>query len=74
MVVVFDITKVPRHTTRQEWREAYRWVRVQRKVLKKQEDTKIELLRTHGDTMLPRMKQDLMNHLIYPPILLGPWQ
>lgn len=74
MVIIFDMLKVPRTTTRPEWYKMYRGVRETARTLRKHEMDQIELLRTHGHTMPARMKADLMEKIINPPIVLGPHQ
>lgn len=72
MILYFDITKIPRSTTRQEWREMWRWKREVEKKLKEELGRKISILQTVTD--LPsRVRENLMNEMIYPPLLLGPY-
>lgn len=72
MRLYFDQTRIPRSVGRSEWRRIQREVRVTRKELAKAEATRIDMLR---DPTLPKhLREDLINHLINPPILLGPYQ
>lgn len=73
MILYFDITKVPRSTSREEWKNCWRRVRVLKKELLWANKGRIELLVEHKDIMPPKIKADLIDHLVNPPLLLGPY-
>lgn len=67
-----DLDKIPRSVDRTEWKEIWRNKRVKIKELAHQENEMRNRLR---DKSLPSyVRKDIMEHLIYPPILLGPYQ
>lgn len=73
VALYFIMEKVPRTVGRKEWYEIYRKVRVQRKECRTQESRLQELLREKGKEMHPRIRRDIMDSLIYPPLILGPY-
>lgn len=68
----FVPSKLPRTWTKTQWKEAYRWVRVTRKELNKQAEKQMADFAAFGTTMPERMREDYMNNMINPPLLLGP--
>lgn len=74
MKLYLDICKIPRTVTRAEWKEIHRWRRIVTRQLKKDVQHKMDMLAVYGTTMLPEMKEDLLNEMINPPLLLGPYQ
>ena len=74
MQLYFVPTKLPRTMSRKEWKECDRWRRVTQKKLAEEMQKKIDMLATFGTTELEqRMKRDIINEAIYPPLLLGPY-
>lgn len=71
MKLLFNISKVPRSLSKVEWKKLWRWKRETVKRLAKHEEAKIEMLQSD---LPPHLKSDLMDHIINPPILLGPYQ
>lgn len=74
MYLVFDITKVPRNLSRQRWKDLWRWVRVVRGNLLKARMLQTERLRNHGHQMSDEQKRELIDRIVNPPIMLGPYQ
>lgn len=72
MKLVFDITKIPRTTSREAWLKMDRWRRLCEKELSKHE---AEMVQALSDVMIyGQARIDIIDHLINPPILLGPHQ
>lgn len=69
----FVPSKVPRTITRKEWYDCWRWLRITRKKLAEQLEQERMMLSVYGTTMLPEAKRDLMEKMINPPLLLGPY-
>lgn len=69
--VFFYMPRVPRTVTREEWYKAWRRVRV----LKKETAAlnKITAEQLHNPALPQRIKKDIMDNLIYPPLILGPY-
>lgn len=83
MQLLFDQTRVPRSTTRNQWREMDRWRRVTERKLAVEVERKCDTLRkmteqfvATGSTtvLLQRVQDDIIQHLVFPPLLLGPHQ
>jgi hypothetical protein len=71
LALYFVPFKIPRTVTRKEWYEIHRWRRVTQKQLNATLLFEQEKLR---DPSTPSwVKRDLMNSMIYPPLLLGPY-
>lgn len=60
----------PRCITREEWKEIWRWKRVQERELEKQAEEQRQLYLRYKDFMSPKMKSDIMDQMINPPILV----
>ena len=73
MVLLFDINKVPRSTTRAEWREMDRWRRSTEARLRAERYKQLEMLTIYGTTN-PELAAELADRVINPPVLLGPHQ
>jgi hypothetical protein len=52
----------------------WRWKRVTEKKLKEEVEKQFNFLRTYGTTMPDYQKKDLLDKLINPPLVLGPYQ
>lgn len=77
MVLVFDITKIPRSTTREEWIELHRWRRLAQKRIEEAIRAKLEMLLSTRDDFSAfgtAIRRDIMDNLINPPLLLGSYQ
>jgi hypothetical protein len=72
--LLFVPEKIPRTITRKEWYEMWRWKRVTEKKLKEEVEKQFNFLRTYGTTMPDYQKKDLLDKLINPPLVLGPYQ
>lgn len=73
MKLLFDITKLPRSTTREEWKLHERWARVTRKGLKHGEEQRLALLRKR-ENLPERIRLSMIEDMVNPPLLLGPYQ
>lgn len=71
MRVYLPFEKVDRSITRKRWKEIYRWKRIWIKRCREMEDDQIEFLRRNKQ-MPQRIRDDIMDHIINPPLLLGP--
>ena len=72
MRLLFDQRKVPRSTSRAEWREIDRWCRTTRRELAEHELWQRDLLAVSGSTN--PMRAHLIDAMINPPLVLGPHQ
>lgn len=72
MELIFQPDRIPRTMTRQEWKEAYRWLRQTRNILKKNLEEQIHLLNVYGNTMPDRMRNGIIDNIVYPPIIVFP--
>lgn len=66
-------SKVPRTLTREQWKECYRWVRITRKRLREELQKQQQFLATYGTTMPQIIKNDILDKMVNPPLLLGPY-
>lgn len=79
MQLLFDQTRVPRTLSRAEWRVIYRNVRMTRRELAIESDRMVERLRKLPATspeavLIDRMRGEMIQRLVNPPLLLGPYQ
>lgn len=72
MRLIFDSTRIPRSTTRQEWKGIWRWKRLTEKALSKEEAQMRENLAIYGTTLPLTVKEDMYNRLINPPVIIYP--
>lgn len=70
--VYFRPQSVPRTTTRDEWYKGYRRFREMRRESRVMNDHTVKLLASHKD-MPARIRRHIIDRLIYPPLILGPW-
>ena len=73
MVLLFDINKVPRSTTRAEWREMDRWRRSTEARLRAERYKQLKSMTLFATTH-PDEAMKIAEHIINPPLLLNPWQ
>lgn len=69
MELYFRPEEVPRSIKRPEWYRIWRWTRIQRKELAESMERKRKMLLA----VPPSIRQDIINEMIYPPLLLGPY-
>lgn len=67
-----DLNKIPRSVCRIEWKKIWRDKRVIEKKLIVDEETMMTMLRL--DNLDRKIRLDIMEKLIYPPLVLGPYQ
>lgn len=67
----FVPSKLPRTWTRQQWKEAYRWVRVTRKKLNEATAKRLAWLQIYGTTH-PELVHRAIDDMVNPPLLMGP--
>jgi len=82
MRLYFVPTKLPRTMTRKEWKDCDRYRRITQKVLAQYEKEMLDLAAemttnavlygTSESEQVRRMRQDLYDKIVNPPILLGP--
>jgi hypothetical protein len=73
MQLLFDQNKLPRTMTRQQWRKCDRWRRSAQKILRQYTERRLEALIRIG-TSNPVLQDELLNEIINPPVLMGPYQ
>lgn len=66
----FNPSKFPRTIKRKEWKDIWRWKRVTEKRVKEEVDKQISNLIVYGSTMPRYIKDDIMEELIYPLLLI----
>ena len=77
MILVFDQREVPRSTTRREWREIDRWRRNAERSCREHGDRQLAAFTALGSSECPqnpqivRMKHDLIEELVRPPLLMA---
>lgn len=69
--VYFCMQLVPRTTTREEWYTGYRRVREMRRQQTHFAENARQLLTKHN--LDERIRRDIIDHMVNPPIILGPW-
>lgn len=69
----FNPTKIPRTISKEEWYEIWRWKRVTEKRLSEQIETDIINFTVYGSTWPEEMRQDYMDQLTNPPLLVSPY-
>lgn len=74
MILVFNPDKIPRTTTRQQWRKMWRWKRTTEKELRKRVDEAMNNFIVYGTTWTPEMRARYLDEVVNPPILLGSHQ
>jgi hypothetical protein len=71
MELLFVPEKLPRTWTKAQWKEADRWRRITQKKLAEARQQLMENLAVYGTTH-PRIRENILNELTNPPLLLGP--
>lgn len=69
----FRMQNVPRNISKARWKEVYRQVRVGRKWANEQTQRSQEALREFGENLPEHIYKDMIETMIYPPIVLGPY-
>lgn len=72
MLFVFNPSRLSRSITRKEWKEIWRWKRVTEKRLVEELERQRQNFIAFHTTMPSYMKKDIMEQMIYPPILIYP--
>ncbi len=72
MILYFDITKIPRTTTRAQWRKMDRWRRLTKQRLSEARRRALDNLVAFGSTMPARLREGIIDEMVNPPLLLGP--
>lgn len=74
MILYFQPQNLPRTMTREEWREAYRWVRITTKRLEKLHSEHLENLRAiiADDTASHKLRMQAVEKIINPPMMVYP--
>lgn len=67
-----DLNKIPRSVGRAEWYKIWRNKRVIEKKCIVDEEQKIVMLRL--DNLNEKIRRSIMDEIIYPPLILGPYQ
>lgn len=70
--LVFDHSRIPRTTTRKEWREIDRWRRITERQVKKAVAEEHELLRRNLDMLPPETRARMIDRMINPPLMVYP--
>lgn len=60
----------PRTIGRKEWRDIFRWKRTTEKKLEAELDKQLDDFAVYGSTWLPQMRQDFMDRVVNPPLLI----
>jgi hypothetical protein len=66
----FNPAKFPRTIGRDEWRKIWRWKRETQKTLNIELEKQRENLATFGTTMPNYVRRDVIERMIYPPLLI----
>lgn len=70
LTLYFDPTKFPRTIDKIEWKEIWRWKRMtQKKLIEEMEKHRLNLS-VYGSTMPDYIKVDLIDKMLYPPLLI----
>lgn len=69
--LIFNSTAIPRTTTREQWREIYRWKRTTEKKLEASAKERIKNMVTFG-TSHPEILSDYIDRLVNPPVMPYP--
>lgn len=72
MLLVFNQASLPRTITQQQWKEIWRWKRVTEQRLKKSIEEQIALLSIYGTTMPKHVRNDMINVIVNPPLMIYP--
>lgn len=72
MLLVFNQASLPRTITKQQWKEIWRWKRVTEQRLKKSIEEQIALLSIYGTTMPKHIRNDMIDVIVNPPLMIYP--
>ena len=72
MQLVFDQRRIPRSTTRKEWREMDRWRRNAQRRIRERVEAQTAAFQVFG--VNSRQGEEFMERLIRPPVLLSSHQ
>lgn len=67
--LMFIPEKIPRTTTREQWRELSRWRRLAQKRMEADIDQRVQNLVLYGTTH-PEIYKNAVEELVYPPLLV----
>ena len=70
IALYFNPSKFPRTITRKEWRDIWRWKRVTEKQLAIEARAQIESLHYYGTTMPRHIRDEMLDNIINPPLLI----
>lgn len=66
----FIPSKFSRATTRDEWKEIWRWKRLTEQKLRADLEKERALISNLGTPLAPHIKEALLDHMINPPLLV----
>lgn len=67
MILYFQLQGFPRSITRRQWRDIWRWKRIETKRLELEGQRRVELLKAN----LPHyVREDIVSQMINPPLLV----
>lgn len=69
----FVPTLLPRTISRKEWYDLWRWKRVMQQELTVAAWRETAFFREYGHTLTPEQRRDMLDRMVNPPILLGPY-
>lgn len=72
--LIFNPSSFPRTITRSEWKDIWRWKRDTEKRLKAHMDAQMQDFYTYGTTWSPNARDDFIQKLTNPPIMMHPRQ
>lgn len=72
--LLFDLRKVPRTLSKIEWKKAWRDKRLLENSLRKHNADEMKMLQTQGHKLSDKQRKDLIDRIVNPPIVLGPYQ
>lgn len=73
LAIMLDIRRFPRSMSRKEWREIDRWRRVTQRRINEETARQLYNLGAYGTTH-PEIYRDVMERIVNPPMLMGPYQ
>lgn len=74
VTLIFDRARIPRTTTREQWRAIWRWKRATEKELAKHEEEmrdRLQLLAAYGTTH-PELLSGYIDRMANPPVMIYP--
>jgi hypothetical protein len=70
--LVLNKEMLPRTITRERWREIDHWRRSVRRKVAKIMDERIRVLSTHGSSLPPLVREQMIDEMVNPPIFAWP--